>query len=920
MFRLSRFLMALLVAVIGLQGVAQAQFLTLDPRLTWQTLETEHFRVIYPEGLEEVARETAVYSEAAYVFWADELGHAPSFKINEVVADIGDLAAGAANPLARNTIQGTSDARSFNEWLNARTRSGLEQVVFHELGHVVDLSKVGGIPALLGNVFGAISAPNLNRPGPLIEGIPIYEEYARSGASRANDPREAMYLRALLLEDTFVPFDRLLNSGHSRKAFPSPYMLNHNYGAWMTRYLAEGYGREKIRELDEVTSEQLLPLLSAYTLNDFGGTLKQVTGDSPQAFYEGFEAWLSEQFRPQIERARAAGVTPSETISALPYWNNEPAVSPDGQWIAYYHYDPDRNAGIRLMRADGSEERFLISTPLELPFFRPPYWAASPTWSPDGRQLAYHKHELWNQYYTLGDIYVYDLDSQTQRRLTQGVRAFKPTWFPDGRRLLFARQSNHALNTDLMVLDLDSGQTSQLLTLPTGTLIDDFSISPDGAQIAVSIWERGFSDLYLMPSDGGTLTRITQDAATDDDPAWSPDGRYVLFSSDRDGINNLYAYRPGDGAFFQVSNVLTGAFAPDVSVEDQIVFVGYDTQGYNLQTMPYDPEQWIPVAFVQEPLPQAPEFPEVDYQITPYNPLDTALPTLWVPLPGIGGQLGALTFGNDAMFAHTYFLMGGVDMNEGTPFYALNYTTNALGLPLTLDLNGNGGHHTQALNVDLPLLTQLHATHTLNVGVQQAISADAPLARTTSAGWTWQADTYHDLFASQRTLTVSGALTWLEGAASPERRLELDWRETLRLPVESDQHLALKLAAGWSDGEPLALGGDSGRYLLRGYEGGAFSGQVALAASVEYRFLMLSIERGLGQWPLFLDDVSGSVFVDVGLAGETWDPQAPHLGIGAEVQTTWTLAYAASAALNVGVGYGLDDGTLQLIVRGGTAF
>jgi len=514
----------LLVVVVVFQVIAQAQFLTLDPRLTWNTLETEHFRIIYPEGLEDFARETAIYSEAAYVYWADELNFTPPFKISEVVADIGDIAAGAANPLGHNTIQGTSDARSFNEWLNARTRSGLEQVVFHELGHVVDLSKTKGIPALLGHVFGAISVPNLNRPGSFIEGIPIYEEYARNGASRANDPREAMYLRALLLQDEFEPFDRLLNTGYSREAFPSPYMLNHNYGAWMTRYLAEGYGPEKIRELDEITSEQVLPLLSGFFLNDFGGTLKQVTGESPRAFYQGFESWLNEQFRPQIEHARAAGVTQSETISPLSYWNNEPAVSPDGQWVSYYHYDPNRNAGIRLLRTDGSEERFLISTPLELPFFRPPYWAASPTWSPDGRRLAYHKHEMWDQYYMLGDIYVYDLETRTEQRLTHGARAFKPTWCPDGQRLLGARQSNHALNTDLMVLDVETGQMSELLTLPTGVLSDDFAMSPDGAQIAVSIWEKGFSALYLMSNEGGPLKRITQDAATNHAPAWPHDG------------------------------------------------------------------------------------------------------------------------------------------------------------------------------------------------------------------------------------------------------------------------------------------------------------------------------------------------------------------------------------------------------------
>lgn len=906
--------------VLGASVPASGQFLALDPRLDWQVLETEHFFIVYPTGLEAVAQETANYSEAAFDYWIQELGYTPPFKISEVIADIGDMAAGAANPLSHVTIQGTSDARAFNEWLNARARSGLEQVVFHELGHVVDLAKVKGVPAVLRGLFGAISMPQLVRPGSIIEGIPIYHEFARSGASRANDPREAMYLRALLLRDEFEAFDHLIHTGYSRQEFPSPYMLNHNYGAWFTRFLAERYGHEVIRNLDEASSESLLPIVSSYLLNDYGAALKQATGEAPQALYEGFQSWLSDQFKQQIERARGERESANQTISTLDYWNNEPAVSPDGKWVAYYHYDPARNGQLRLMRTDGSDDRMLAAVPLELPFFRPPYWAASPTWSPDGTRLAYHKHELVDRYYLMGDVYVYDLASGRETRLTHGQRAYKPTWLPDGR-LLVARQREHALRTDLAVLDPASGEVNELFAAPEGMLIDDFAVSPDGAQIAISAWQAGFQDLYLLPVEGEQLKRLTQDRGSDTDPAWSPDGKYVLFSSDRDGINNLYALEAATGRLQRVSNVLTGAFAPQPTPDGQIVFVGYDTPGYDVRTMAYDVNAWAEFSLENEAPNPAPDFPEIAGSVSDYNAWRLMLPTLWVPLPGLGGQWGGLTFGGDPAGFHSYFLMGGYDQSTGGPFYALNYTNTQFEPTFTIDLNGTGSTHVQALSVDVPVITQMHADHTLNLGLRHTSQADQPNAYTATVGWRWNAIAHHDLFGTQRSVRVSNAWDWFQGDSALQRVLSLDWVETLRLPLEADHQLALRFAAGLSDSRFLRLGGDGAPYLLRGYAPGAFEGLGVWSASAEYRFPIVSVERGLlGLWSVFLDDIAGAVFADLGAAGQTLGAGDVHLGVGAELHTGWTLSYSGSLMLSLGAGYALDDGQLRLNLRLGTAF
>lgn len=64
----------------------------------------------------------------------------------------------------------------------------------------------------------------------------------------------------------------------------------------------------------------------------------------------------------------------------------------------------------------------------------------------------------------------------------------------------------------------------------------DLDVSPDGRQIAFSL----LGDLYLLPIEGGSARRITSGAAWDVQPRFSPDGRELAFTSDRDGGNNLW--------------------------------------------------------------------------------------------------------------------------------------------------------------------------------------------------------------------------------------------------------------------------------------------------------------------------------------------------------------------------------------------
>src|SRR5207245_9079600 len=135
----------------------------------------------------------------------------------------------------------------------------------------------------------------------------------------------------------------------------------------------------------------------------------------------------------------------------------------------------------------------------------------------------------------------------------------------------------------------------------------------------------------LIPREGGRARDVTRDRAFERDPAWSPDGRYLLFSSDRTGIFNVYAFRVEDRTLWRVTNVVLGAFEPEVSPDGtQLALVTYGALGYDLSRMPFDAARFVPVSEVpvealQRP-PPAPLPPEEIYPVRPYGPLQTLRP------------------------------------------------------------------------------------------------------------------------------------------------------------------------------------------------------------------------------------------------------------------------------------------------------
>ena len=155
-------------------------------------------------------------------------------------------------------------------------------------------------------------------------------------------------------------------------------------------------------------------------------------------------------------------------------------------------------------------------------------------------QITFMSHRDGNP-----EIYVMNADGSNPRRLTNNRGwDFAPAWSPDGKRIAFVSDrdghvhAKHGWSTnEIYVMDTDGGNQQNLTNDPH----DDRSPSwsPDGKHIVFSAnrdWDNPQSiDIYVMDADGNNLQRLTNNPNEDQDPSWSPDGERIVFSASRKG-------------------------------------------------------------------------------------------------------------------------------------------------------------------------------------------------------------------------------------------------------------------------------------------------------------------------------------------------------------------------------------------------
>lgn len=201
-----------------------------------------------------------------------------------------------------------------------------------------------------------------------------------------------------------------------------------------------------------------------------------------------------------------------------------------------------------------------------------------PEFSPDGNQLAFVSGRGYPASSELGNerqsVYVMDADGRNERRLTTGHHDNEPTWSPDGSRIAFVRSQPAAIEQQLVVVDVDSGDETIVVTgsiwWEVGWLSDD--------ELAYTRWGSGPTfDLLRVGRQGGPSTLLHADLPVEG-PVWNPDRSKFAFSR-YDPVQDVAVYDLRTGSVTAVPDSATQTANPLIWTADDYLLFTQNVRG-----------------------------------------------------------------------------------------------------------------------------------------------------------------------------------------------------------------------------------------------------------------------------------------------------------------------------------------------------
>jgi Tol biopolymer transport system component len=207
------------------------------------------------------------------------------------------------------------------------------------------------------------------------------------------------------------------------------------------------------------------------------------------------------------DRARAYNVRPS----------------PDAGHVAF-DSDRDGERGVFVANRDGTDVRRVS----------PEGYAADPTWSPDGRTLAFLRVERDRP--GVRNLWLVDVSSGNSRRVTAFTsgETGRAAWFPDGRRICYAH------NDQLVIQNTETGDVRRYGSPVGQRRLDTPAVSRDGEHVMFHVNGSG---AWLLNLPDGSMTFALTDP-TVGQFSWSEDGRRVAFYSRRNNEWGIWVMAP----------------------------------------------------------------------------------------------------------------------------------------------------------------------------------------------------------------------------------------------------------------------------------------------------------------------------------------------------------------------------------------
>ena len=567
----------------GLPITASAQYFGRNKvqykKLDFQILKTEHFDIYYypdeREGIDIAARMAERWRTRLGRIFGHELrgrqplvlyaSHPDFEQTNAIYGELSEGTGGVTEPLRRRIVLPMGGPLA-----------DTDHVIGHELVHAFQ--------------FDITTNPN-SQPGENgAERLPLWfiegmAEYLSLGPV---DPNTAMWLRdAVRQKDEKTGKDSL----PTIEELDNPKYFPYRWGQAFWAYVGGKYGDDAVRRM----------LAFASAAGDVNVAIERVLGIKTKELSNEWQDAIRRTYEPVL-----AAMTPPNEIGRLVIrgttlgadLNVGPALSPDGKWIAFLSTRSVFSTDLFIADAEsGKIVHRLTSTATDPHFSSIQFIYSAGAWDAASQRIAIATVVSGRP--ALAVFTAKSGDKEREIPLPELDEVFNPTWAPDGHAICFTGMTRGL--TDLYVYDLAASKLRRLTNDAYAELMPAWS--PDGKQVAFAT-DRFSSNLETLAIGDYRLAVIDPDSGAvqplraftsgkNINPQWTPDGRGLLFISDRDGVPNLYRIAVDSGDLTQVTRIGTGisgitSSSPALSVASgtgEAAFSVYQGGKYDIYTL-----------------------------------------------------------------------------------------------------------------------------------------------------------------------------------------------------------------------------------------------------------------------------------------------------------------------------------------------
>ena len=561
---------AVLVAVAAIPAVASAQYFGQNQveyqDFHFRILKTQHFDIYYYPEEESAAQYAALIAERSYARLSRLLDHELSNRQALILY--------ASGPQYDQTnVAQVGGSEGVTEMLKRRIVLPLagplketEHVITHEMVHAFQFDETGA------------GGGTLRAGGPSVARYPLWfvegmAEYLSIGPEDANT---AMWMRDA------VRANKLPNLGN----LADPRFFPYRYGEALWAYVGGHYGDMAVGQI-----------LKAARAGDVKSAFERVLHRPPDSIVHDWQMATKDAYDSLKSKTELAGAYGHSVALAGKYnpYNVAPSLSPDGSKMVYLSTRGLFSIDMYLADAKtGKIIKDIVKTATNPHFESLEFISSAGAWDSSGDRFVFSAVHDGRPVLDILNIPHDKIEREIP--LPKLGEVLSPTWSPDGRYVAFSALVGGL--SDLYLYDL---QTNDLKRLTDDAYADlEPAFSPDGKSLA---WVTDRFTTKLSDLDYGNYRIGLFDIATgamkelpgfttgkNINPAFSPDGSSLYFISDQNGISNIYRLELASGTINQVTNLYSGVsgitdLSPAISVASrsgELSFNAYTNDGFSI--------------------------------------------------------------------------------------------------------------------------------------------------------------------------------------------------------------------------------------------------------------------------------------------------------------------------------------------------